>query len=859
MKFSISKVFLTVAIAFFLCLLQSSLVPDYNREYKLDSPALSSKITIYRDKHAIPHIKANNINDAMYAMGFAHAQDRLWSIDIRRRMARGRMSEIFGSSTLDFDRFMRNVGLDEAARESAAVLTESERKLVGAYVEGFNAYVKTLTFLPLQYWLTWTTFEEYTIEDVSAFYKFIGFTTSFDWLSELIGEELLARVGPERAWRYFVTNNEFDETVIITDEELKENGLFNANMSAKVRKDGYKQFRKRFEQAKKGSAAKAPEIKPAYRLGGIDELLWKEVFDFSEGIRGSNSWVIHGNHTASGKPLLANDPHLPNSAPSIWYQVEIKLDNQTLMGASVAGIPGVAIGRNDFIAWGITTIYGDNSDIFEETLNDAQTEYLYEGKYYPLKAREEVFKVRFGGEHKETFYSTRNGPILKSYNVKQVPLLRFPLTSNKNYSFAWTGRVTRDTQFKALPGMCMAKTLKEFEDAVKYFTLNSNLVFATVNGDIGYYSAGIYVKRDHFDTDAFAKNGSSAQDAWKGMLHPNELVLVKNPKRGYIVTANNKIASDNIKTGMCVNMFSTARARRATDMVKDRITKGKKFDVEYMRKMQLDTVDVYAAEVVKNIIKIYNRNKQKIKGLDQAKIEKSLSYWRNWDGDHGLDSIAGTVFAVWQKLYNQKLFRRDGFSEIEREKMSNSLFVEQYKYARIREWATTDPKPIDDLVCQAPDDEDGQEQKPYCIYALLKSLEQTADYLVQNYGEDESRWAWGQIRKMQHPYLPFSLIPLIKKIFTIEEPAGGNAHTLNVATHDEGKSFDAMFSANYRMVVDFGNLDQSYYTIDTGISENPFSPNFHDQRDLHSKGDKIQMISYTKSKETFAVTNLTRV
>ena len=857
MKFPLFKILGGLAIAFALCLLQSSLLPDYNRVYKLESTHLKGEVSIYRDKHAIPHIKADTLGDALYALGFAHAQDRLWTIDMRRRSSQGKLSEFFGKSVLDFDRFIRNLGISASAKESAQVVNETERAYVHAYIAGINDYVKSTYFLPLQYWLTWTTFEPYTEEDVFAVFKMLGFTMSLDWFAELMSEEMLAKVGPERAFKYFVNRTELEETVIATDQELMQIGLYNKTPIDRPRNETYESLKKRYQSIKMTAEEKA-KIKPVHRTWGIDEIFWQDLVDVAVGMRGSNNWVIHGNLTQSGKPLLANDPHLPNAAPSIWYQVELNFGNKTAYGASVAGLPGIAIGRNDFVAWGITILVGDNADLFEETLNEDQTQYLYEGQHYPLEAREEEIKVRFGGVHKETFYSTRNGPLLKGYTTKQVPLLRYPLVARKNYSLAWTGRVTREAQLSSTLGMDVATNLKEFEEALKKCTLNANIVYATVDGDIGYYAAGIFVQRETHNYP-FAKNGSSAHQAWKALIKAKDQVHIRNPKKGYIVTANNKVASNHLKTGLSSNMLSTSRALRANEMVKDLIAKNKKFDIEYMRKMQLDTIDAYARDAVKDLVAIYNRYKARIKGLNSEKIEKTLDYLRNWDADMSLDSVAASVWSVWQKLYHNQLFRADISDEIERQKFSNTVFLEHYRFARLREWAKSDPKEIDDLICQLPGEEEGHDQRPRCIYAIFKALEQTCDYLQEQYGSNPSDWAWGKIHKMQYGHLPFSQMPLLKKIFHLEGPAAGNSRTLNVAIYDEANSFDPAYSANYRMIVDLSKLENSLFTIDTGISDNPFSPAYSDQLEIHSKGGMIPMTPLAKSKEEFRVTKLTRV
>ena len=185
-------------------------------------------------------------------------------------------------------------------------------------------------------------------------------------------------------------------------------------------------------------------------------------------------------------------------------------------------------------------------------------------------------------------------------------------------------------------------------------------------------------------------------------------------------------------------MLSTSRALRANEMVKDLIAKNKKFDIEYMRKMQLDTIDAYARDAVKDLVAIYNRYKARIKGLNSEKIEKTLDYLRNWDADMSLDSVAASVWSVWQKLYHNQLFRADISDEIERQKFSNTVFLEHYRFARLREWAKSDPKEIDDLICQLPGEEEGHDQRPRCIYAIFKALEQTCDYLQEQYGSNPS-------------------------------------------------------------------------------------------------------------------------
>lgn len=799
-------------------------------------------ITIYRDNFSIPHIYAANKKDALYGTGWVHAQDRLWNMDIKRRMIKGRVSEIGGPNTLSLDRFMRTVGIHRAGVESASALPQDLRELAQAYADGINDYVHSITFLPLEFYLTGARWEPWTVEDCFAQFKLLMFGLGPAWVAQMQRQLVADHAGRQKASEWLSTANVYDETLIIKDDELKLLNLYDEKLLERVNNktaDGTVRA-----EIKKKYAIDPDFFKVLSDSSELDSLIKREIapLAFGGATLGSNNWVVSGNHTATGKPYLANDPHLGTGMPSIWYNIELVIgekEKNWFNGVGMAGIPFVVLGRSDYLAFGVTTLVQDTTDLFEETLNKDGTHYYYEGKWYPLKFIKEVIKVKGLPDVEETIRITRHGPILPQFTYKEVPLARFGLENQVVYSHAWVGRLRNDTTFEGMRRLLDCKDLNSAIEAMKLVPINQNAVIATKDNHIAYVGMGRFIKRAHFENNPFVKNGSSAYDEWIGITGPEDVIVLIDPPKGYIVSANNRVASSAIKFGTTQYHYSTARAFRIEELIKEKIASGKKITMDDMKAIQLDVVDAFAREEFPGLLKIADAYKTKFKGINTTKVDEALQLAKGWNGSMDENSVGALIFGVWEATYYSRLFQQYNISKDNRLGLANGYWMEQHHFASWRKW---NKNPEDDshldycielsLEAEAP--------KPACIYQIVKAFEETTDVIRSKLGSDKSQWKWGLLHPIEYPHAPMSMTPL-KFWFHRAYPGFGNKRTVNVAIYFLENGFSGTYTANYRLIANMDDSRESYYTIDSGISGNSFSKHYDDQQKLHQKGEYVRM------------------
>ena len=799
-------------------------------------------VTIYRDNFSIPHIRGANEKDVLYGAGYAHASDRLWNMASKRRLIKGEISELAGPRTLTLDRFMRTVGIHRAATESAKVMPQEVRELVQAYVDGVNDYVATLRFLPLEFLLTFSSFEPWTVEDCVAQLKLMHFGLGSAWVSQMHRGFVADLVGRKKAKEWFPVYNTYDETLVIKDDELHLLGLYDKTLLERI--NSTEADEKVYNETLKKYATEPEYFKFLSNGYGLDELVMREVgplMPFGGQVLGSNNWVISGKHTATGKPMLANDPHLNTAMPSIWYNIEYiygKEGKEWVSGVGMPGIPFIILGRNAHVAWGVTTLVSDTTDLFEETLNEAQTHYLYEGQWYPLETIKEKIHVRFGETHEETIRITRHGPILPTFTQKQVPIARFSQEKPKPYALAWTGRIRNDTSFQGLKGIFEAKSVDDMTSAMRLMAINMNGVAADSKGHIGFAGMGRFIKRAHFENSAFIKNGSSAYDEWIGITGLEDVAVLKDPPKGYIVSANNRMASSAIKFGTTQAQYSTSRASRIEELIREKINAKEKITLQHMKAWQLDVVDVYERAEFPGLLKIAEAYKNKFNGIDVRKVDEALQLAKGFNGSLDRESLPALAMNVWEYKYYSRLFRRFNMTDNYRLALTNGYWMEQRHFSDWRRWNHNPENDSHLEYCMEP--EDVETQKPACIYQIVKAFEETPDYIRKELGSDRSNWKWGSLHTIDYPHQPLSATPL-KSIFHREYPGFGNKRTVNVAMYQLENNFKGIHTANYRLVASLDESQESYYSIDSGISGNAFSKHYDDQQKLHQKGEYIRM------------------
>ena len=511
-----------------------------------------------------------------------------------RRLARGTLSEILGDEAYPIDYFLRQFGFVQVSKSALKNVDPELLIDLKIVLEGVNEYIKN-NILPIEYYILGIKWEPYTVLDLLSVEKFLDFVVSYNYQMEITRDYVFAATNSsDLADKYMPYQNKYyrhNNYPTIEDEELIKQGLFI--------KDGMKLASKNYV--------------PSYSKFDVTK---SNIFDDVKKTlgmvhyEGSNGWVIHGNHTKSGKPILSSDPHLNNMAPCLWHFAEItyedksKNQNVTQVGNFAVGQPWIMMGRAQHISYTITALHGDTIDLYRETLVDDDKFYMFDGHKLPVKQRKEIIKVRnlltqSGFILKEILInSTHHGPLVNDpYNLVYDFMKRLPYNglSRKDIAFQWVGFMGISQFFHNSRWLNRAEDVHVAIQCLKNpGTQNINYLIADQKGNIGFTPVVSYPIRKYPFASAYIQDGSTSENDWKGYVPFDELPKVINPKRGYIANANSMITSQNVKYGVGTLMASPARVIRIQELVESQIKSGKKFTAEDIIEMQMDTVDINA-------------------------------------------------------------------------------------------------------------------------------------------------------------------------------------------------------------------------------------------------------------------------
>lgn len=811
-------------------------------------------ITIKRDHLGIPTIEGQDFKDVNYGLGFAHAQDRLWAVFFKKLLFSGRLSEAFGKSTLPIDKFMRSISLYRYSFYTWEHMEEEHKDVLRAYTAGFNDAVRSSKLLPIEFWLTWLSYESLTPVDVICMSKGVSFLLAYGYHFEIMYNQLEELVGVEKM-KDLIPRDEknllWNNITILNDDDLQQMGIyekydptreFNGPSGQKLpeeRRPPRPPTRITFNHSSvEEKQQKTPEPTPERISDEIKEAIAGE----NNLVAGSNSWIIHGNHTTTGKPILANDPHLTNAIPSVWYNAVLKYGDNTISGMSMPGLPSVVIGKTKNFAWGFTANVADLGDLY--IIKRENNMYEYEGHWHHLREFPEDIKVSgYKALNHFKVYETHHGVIIDPYFLEFFGKKHYKVPENTTYALAWTGYIKNETTLSSFFNFFQAKTAQEvigvWENAHGFAM---NLHFATVQGDIGFMTLGrIPIRRSPSKHGFKPLDGSKSENDWVGYLPYEDSPRVINPKKGYIVSANNKIATNNLRWHPTASMVITPRAVRIQEMISEIIDSGRKISVDDVKNMQLDVLDVLARDLVPVIVKC---TKEALKSgyqlsfkVTQKNIDEMLNRLKNWDFKMEKDSVAASILAVWEWSFENKILKGINITEEARKILVDEYFFDNFVWRKVIEFNSLDKALLKQDWCQ--NDENKGQQNP-CLWNVIKSLEDTWIYLQEKAGPNVEQWQWGTLHSNHYPHSPFSLT-LLKKIFHRSLPTPGNTRTVRVsAVKPATTAFDGIWSANMKMVHNVGVKDEAYGIIDTGISGRVQSKHYDDQMEVYYQDKYLQ-------------------
>lgn len=746
-------------------------------EGKQVAGAIKERLTIARDRNGVVYIDARTDADAFFALGYAHAQDRLWQLELQRRIARGRLSELLGKRAIAQDAWMRTLGLYEAAESSWPALSAAAQASLTAYAQGINAWLKTAPVLPIEFMAFGIAPQPWSELDSLAWAKVFALNLSNNMKSEVAN--LIAS-------QYLNAAQLTELTGMRPQESLAASG----NVAQELRA-----FAARF-------VALERDRQQHWKIGGA--------------YVGSNAWVIAGKHTADGLPILANDAHLGLQVPSLWYVAQLRGDRLDVAGMTLVGLPVVVFGRNRDIVWGGTSLMADVQDLYVEQLNPSDpTQYRSLETWRTFETRTETIDVKA-----EFPASLRDPP--KPAEIRVRKTLHGPIVSDalgaleQPVALRWTALDPGDTTYEAFYRLNYASDWSAFQEASALIVAPAlNLLYADSRGNIGAIAVGRIPVRAK-GNGRLPVPGWSAEYRWTGHIPFTALPQRYNPAEGYLVSANDAGIAGDSASFISAEWAPPERAHRITQLIRASLERGKRLSTDDMGRMQADTVDLGARQLVDFL---------KRAPLERSRHREALGHLAQWSGDMSLHSQGATIFYAWTRHLREELFAAQ-FPEYWNES-------QQHEELDALVASATDAQLLDALMGSPARwcDRTSKAGERSCHAILERSLERALVELTSLQGSDMEDWRWGDVHSTLYAHLPFSRLEPVNALFERRIASGGSPNTINVASAEYRKAvgYEQTFGAGFRQIVSLGESGARHiYMNSTGQSGNVLSPHYDD-------------------------------
>ncbi len=765
-------------------------------------PGLQEEVTVIRDEYGIPNIYANNTDDMFFAQGYITAQDRFWQMEWWRHQSQGRMSEIVGESTLEVDKFLRNTGFNRNAARHTAYYKNEEPEvwaMLEAYSAGVNAWLAdNEDNIAVSQSLLNLTGKEWEVAPWQP-YDTVSWAVAMAWdlrgsggifaeqkmmlLEQAIGEEAALELVPYYPYE--------DRPVIApTDQQVNSSSQRPSPDTAVANID--------WSQISSNLIGEQP---PAWFGLGEGEFL------------GSNSWVVSGEHTNTGLPLLANDPHLGIQMPAIWYEIGLHAPGWDVTGFSLPSFPGVVIGHNENIAWGFTNVGGDVQDLYIEKINpDNRLQYEYMGEWRDIEVIEEVIKVNGGEDVILEVRQTQHGPIINEPREGVEDVL----------AFRWTAADISHV-FKAVIGLNTAENYADFREAASYFDIPpQNMIYADKEGNIAYQTPGLYPIRKNGD-GLTPVPGWTDEYEWEGFIPFEAMPALFNPESGIIVTANNAVVDDEYSYHISLYWANGDRAQRITDLIAETLAENGQITAEDYARIQFDSYSMLAETYVPLLTSLSS---------DDEQIQAAIEYLDEWDYQERRPSVATALFEMFYWHLSPAILNDDlGTAEEDFFWYSRPQHVFLYELAEQPDAAWWDNG--ETTAVETRDD------------ILLQALGESVAWLAENVGGDMDNWTWGAIHTSTFESLPLGqsgVGPIEALVNRGPYPTDGGSGIVNATSWSTDEPAIVSWIPSMRMIVDMSNLDASQTVIPTGQSGHPGNPHYDDQIELWLNGEYHPML-----------------
>ncbi len=741
------------------------------REGTIEVP-VNSRVTVLSDGYGIPKISADNKQDLFFAQGYIQAQDRLWQMDLSRRAVSGRLAEIFGEDYLEIDFFLRSLLMYHTAEQSIDKIDSSTKKLLESYTSGINAYLQqNSNNLPPEFTLLRYTPEEWRVVDTIAIGKYMAWDLGGNMDTELFLWAALEALPEEKARELFPSYPEDGPTIV---EDIR---------------------------------AYLPE--EGHSTSGLLSML-DLVNTLSTGIAGqemgSNNWVLSGERTASGKPLLANDMHLGMGLPSIWYQTRLEIPGEmALNGVIFPGVPGIIVGSNGHLAWGVTNVGPDVQDLYLERQHPEEP-YLfeYDGQWEEAEVLEEEFWVK--GRDEAVIHEiviTRNGPLISDVMDEVVEPL----------SLRWTAH-DYTQEIDAVLAFSTARNWEEFKEAMDYFHVPAqNFVFADEEGNIAYRANGRIPIRKKGE-GLIPAPGWDPDYQWQGYIPYQELPTLYNPPEGYISTANNRVVDDQYPYFISHQWAPPYRAAAINDFLEEE----REFTIQDMIKLQYNVDNLQAKELVPLIKEDLLANEWNEKEAEALDI---LLKWAEEEPEDDSEKMGPSIYHSFYLKALEETFRDEMGEDLYRNFLSGPC-------------VNTFDRMLKEGSIWFEEAEEGRRG------ILTRAFSQAVDYLSERLGDDLNDWQWGNLHQILLDH-PMGAMPLVDRLLNDGPyPMGGSHLTVAAASYPFTAPFMVTNSAPWRSIIAMEEVPVTLENLAGGASGHPLSPHYSDQTPLWLQGDYLR-------------------
>ena len=761
-------------------------LPDYETTLKLDG--LQQETDIHWDEFGVPHIYATNEHDLYYAIGYVHAQDRLWQMTLSQIAAEGRFAEFFGEDLIEYDKYQRTLGFWRTAQKlEREVLSEEERSILQSYSDGVNAFIdKNGNRLPVEFALTGIEPIRWSPTRSLAMIRLMGWELNMSWWSEVTYNYLKSTLPPEK---FEELRLGWDEGAPTTLDDAESIGLT--------------------------TAALMPMLN--------QEINKRKLLQMEGSHVGSNAWVISSAKTNTGYPMLAGDPHLGLDMPGKWYEVHLSLNDKNVSGVTFAGVPGIVLGQNESMAWSFTNIMADDTDFFLEAVDPEDLgRYVVDSTsmgnvaYESFSKIREIIKVKDSDDQSIEIRFTKHGPVISDIYPASG------LVANQVISMQWTG-YEMSNEFRTMYQINWAENFQDFKDALPHYGVpGQNFMYGDREGNIAMYSVAKLPIRS--GDKITMRRGWVPEDDWQGTIPFEEMPRVINPEKGWIANANNKLTTSNYPHYIATFWEPPSRMER----ISQRLTETQKLRAEDMISIQNDSYSAFAAEITPVLLNV-------IQSRNEYDFSLPVSYLENWDYKYDRNSTAATIFDLWFMNFVRNTLQ-DEFGE----EAYDNFVAHELMPVRTLTGLLQDSSLFFDNV-NTPELETKSD-------IVIKSMQDAIVFLSDSLGSEPFEWRWEQLHTItfepplfaeaaEDPNAPGALKLIVGNMLSDGPfPVPGHGMSPNNGQYSWDKPFEMVLGPSVRRIVDLSDLRSSKSVIPTGQSGNPLSMHFGDQTELWLNG-----------------------